>query len=91
MQLVYGWVHLVIWYLDLSKRHLKGGIRYSSLASLFALSLLLTGCSTPRHAVYTEISPPLLSDPFEPMNRIIFGLNEGLARFLIRPVAVVYA
>ena len=91
MRLAYSWTHLVISRLDLGPRHLKGGIRYSCLASLLALSLLLTGCAAPTPPGPSNFSPPLLSDPLEPMNRIVFGFNEGLDRFLIRPVAVVYA
>ena len=91
MRLAYRWAHLAIRRLDLSQRHLKGGVRYSSLALLLALPLLLTGCATPKNAGYSSLSAPPLSDPLEPVNRMVFGFNDGLDRFLIRPVAVVYA
>ena len=91
MRLAYSWAHSDIWRLNLGQRRLKGGIRYNGLSLLLALSLLLTGCVTPRNPGHTDHSPPLLSDPLEPVNRIVFGFNEGLDRFLIRPIAVVYA
>ena len=91
MRLVYRWAHLAIRRLDLGQRHLKGGVRYSSLALLLALPLLLTGCATPKNAGSSSLSPPPLSDPLEPVNRMVFGFNDGLDRFFIRPVAVVYA
>ena len=91
MRLAYRWAHLAIRRLDLGQRHLKGGVRYSSLALLLALALLLTGCATPTNAGYSSLSAPPLSDPLEPVNRMVFGFNDGLDRFLIRPIAVVYA
>ncbi|MFM7502299.1 MAG: VacJ family lipoprotein [Betaproteobacteria bacterium] len=37
-----------------------------------------------------ESAAVLASDPFEPVNRLVFGFNEQLDRRLIRPVARVY-
>jgi len=91
MGLAYSWAHFVILRLTSDQRHLKGDLRYSILALLLAVSLLLTGCATPRNPGHTDLSPNLLSDPLEPVNRMVFGFNESLDRFLIRPVAVVYA
>ena len=91
MRLAYRWAHLVIQRLDLGQRHLKGGVRSGSLPFLLALALLLTGCATPKNAGYSSLSAPPLSDPLEPVNRMVFGFNDGLDRFLIRPIAVVYA
>ena len=91
MRLAYRWAHLAIRRLDLGQRYLKGGVRYSSLALLLVLPLLLTGCATPKNAGSSSLSPPPLSDPLEPVNRMVFGFNDGLDRFFIRPVAVVYA
>ena len=91
MRLAYRWAHLVIRRLNLGQRHLKGGVRYNSLPLLLALALLLTGCATPNNAGYSRLSAPPLSDPLEPVNRMVFGFNDGLDRFLIRPIAVFYA
>ena len=91
MRLAYRWAHLAIRRLDLGQRYLKGSVRYSSLALLLVLPLLLTGCATPKNAGSSSLSPPPLSDPLEPVNRMVFGFNDGLDRFFIRPVAVVYA
>ena len=90
MRLAYRWAHLAIRRLDLGQRYLKGSVRYSSLALLLVLPLLLTGCATPKNAGSSSLSPPPLSDPLEPVNRMVFGFNDGLDRFFIRPVAVVY-
>ncbi len=91
MRLAYRWAHLAIRRLDLGQRYLKGGVRYSALALLLALPLLLTGCATPKNSGSSSLSLPPLSDPLEPVNRMVFGFNDGLDRFFIRPVAVVYA
>ena len=91
MQLAYRRAHLTIRRLDLRQRHPTSSVCYSSLALLLTLSLLLTGCVTPKDPGHSSLSPPPLSDPLEPVNRMVFGFNDGLDRFLIRPVAVVYA
>ena len=89
MRLAVRWAYLTIRRLDLGHRHPTSSVRYSSLALLLALALLLTGCATPTNAGYSSLSAPPLSDPLEPVNRMVFGFNDGLDRFLIRPVAVV--
>ncbi len=91
MRLAFRWVYLAIRRLDWGQRHPTSSVCYSSLALLLTLSLLLTGCATPKDPGYSSLSPPPLSDPLEPVNRMVFGFNDGLDRFLIRPVAVVYA
>jgi len=91
MRLAFRWAYLTIRRLDLGHRHPTSSVCYSSLALLLTLSLLLTGCVTPKDPGHSSLSPPPLSDPLEPVNRMVFGFNDGLDRFLIRPVAVVYA
>ena len=91
MRLAFRWVYLAIRRLDWGQRRPTSSVCYSSLALLLTLSLLLTGCATPKDPGYSSLSPPPLSDPLEPVNRMVFGFNDGLDRFLIRPVAVVYA
>ena len=44
--------------------------------------LILQGCATGPNA-----NP---ADPMEPLNRAVFGFNDGLDRALIKPVATVY-
>ena len=91
MRLAFRWAYLTIRRLDLRQRHPTSSVCYSSLALLLTLSLLLTGCVTPKDPGHSSLSPPPLSDPLEPVNRLVFGFNDSLDRFLIRPVAVVYA
>lgn len=52
------------------------------------LSLLLLA---PLHAVAQDVLPPENNvDPLEFINRPMFALNDGLDRFLLRPVAASY-
>ncbi|MEH6582529.1 MAG: VacJ family lipoprotein [Halioglobus sp.] len=50
--------------------------------------LLLLVCLTVSQAYAAE--EPKNIDPLEPMNRALFGLNDGLDRFIIRPLAIGY-
>lgn len=49
--------------------------------------LLLTGCAAkptdPEELKVYEAN----NDPLEPMNRVIFGFNQGLDKFLLKPAA----
>ncbi|MBT4355123.1 MAG: VacJ family lipoprotein [Rhodospirillaceae bacterium] len=49
---------------------------------LFSLCVLLSGCKT-----ITNISG---DDPLEPLNRSIFGFNEGVDQVILRPTAIAY-
>ncbi|HIO34788.1 MAG TPA: VacJ family lipoprotein [Gammaproteobacteria bacterium] len=91
MRLVYRWAYSAIRRLDLSQRPLSSGICYNGLALLLILPLLLTGCASSEKLGYNSLSSLQLTDPLEPVNRMVFGFNDGLDRFLIRPVTVVYA
>ena len=44
----------------------------------------------PQDTVSMEAPPVDDSDPLEPMNRVIFGFNDILDTYLLRPVAYVY-
>ena len=57
--------------------------KYSLYVALLGLTALITpGCATGPNA------NPV--DPMEPLNRVVFGINDGLDRALIKPVATVY-
>ena len=55
--------------------------------SLYAALLGLTVLITPGCATGPNANP---ADPLEPLNRVVFGINDGLDRALIKPVATVY-
>lgn len=58
-------------------------LKNSLYAALLGLTVLITpGCATGPNA-----NP---ADPLEPLNRVVFGINDGLDRALIKPVATVY-
>ena len=62
-----------------------------NLARITLVTLFVTACATPPEdpealAEYEEIN-----DPLEPTNRKIFALNQGLDRFLFKPLAQGYA
>lgn len=52
------------------------------ICALLSLGLLLTGCAS-----QTQRNP---EDPFEPFNRKMFALNEGLDRAVVKPAAQGY-
>lgn len=61
---------------------------------LFILTLLLafvTGCAS-THQQTAETAPPQKTDndPFEGFNRAVFGFNNGVDKYLLKPVAKGY-
>ncbi len=54
--------------------------------SLLISSLILTGCSTLHLSAYT-----LEKDPFEPLNRKVYVLNDTVDQAILKPVAQGYA
>lgn len=54
---------------------------------LYVALLALTVVMTPGCATGPNANP---ADPLEPLNRAVFGINDGLDRALIKPVATVY-
>ena len=52
--------------------------------ALIALLAALAGCAGPQTKSYAD------TDPLEPANRAFYGLNEGLDRGLVKPIAEVY-
>jgi len=61
-----------------------------SLGGLAALVFLLGGCAS--NSVRTSPPPPdaRISDPFEPVNRVTYRINDGLDRVVIGPAASLY-
>ena len=73
------------------RRHMKVSHFIGNLARITLVTLFVTACATPPEdpealAEYEEIN-----DPLEPTNRKIFALNQGLDRFLFKPLAQGYA
>jgi phospholipid-binding lipoprotein MlaA len=59
---------------------------------IFSLNLLLWGCATtttPGEAPKSA-GKPLITDPFEPFNRTMYGFNKGVDTVLVKPVAKGY-
>jgi phospholipid-binding lipoprotein MlaA len=59
-----------------------------ALPSLLAAALLLAGCATvaPGAAASGQAAPQTSGDPFERLNRGLFGLGGRLDRGLVRPI-----
>ena len=52
---------------------------------MFAIGLVLSCAALSSGCVTAQ-----QSDPLEPMNRRVFELNEGVDRFVLKPVAATY-
>jgi phospholipid-binding lipoprotein MlaA len=55
-----------------------------------ALALVLAACATPPQDPGARAAYEEANDPFEPLNREIFGFNMWLDRNAIKPVAIAY-
>jgi phospholipid-binding lipoprotein MlaA len=55
-----------------------------------AVTLLLLACATPPQDPGARAAYDEANDPFEPLNREIFGFNMWLDRNAIKPVAIAY-
>lgn len=65
-------------------------MRPAALAAAFALAVLVPGCATaPRDPAAREAFRAN-NDPLEPLNRKVFGFNQVMDRFIIKPVAQAY-
>ncbi len=60
------------------------------LLAPLALLLVLSSCATPPSDPAAFAQYEANADPFEPLNRQIFGFNMFLDKWLIKPVAQVY-
>jgi phospholipid-binding lipoprotein MlaA len=58
--------------------------RVAAAAALAALALAVSGCAT------TGRSPGQRLDPWENWNRKVFGFNDALDEYVVRPVATAY-
>lgn len=61
--------------------------------ALVAIALaLLAGCATPPPADDKEAVAEYqrINDPIEPLNRAVFGFNQGLDKLIIKPVTAAY-
>ncbi len=57
----------------------------AALANAAVLALAISGCASQEAATRTEAF-----DPIEPVNRVVFQVNDWGDRYLLRPVAVGY-
>jgi phospholipid-binding lipoprotein MlaA len=61
------------------------------LIALFIVALIgMTGCSSVPMTQAEQNEVSMVNDPIEPVNRVIFDVNDFLDRLLIRPLAELY-
>lgn len=65
-------------------------MRRSTLALTFVALLALAGCSSVPQTKTEMAEAKAVNDPIEPVNRVIFDVNDFLDRLLIRPLAELY-
>lgn len=55
------------------------------------LGLSLSGCaSTAKNTASYDADEPVVSDPIEPFNRAMLGLNEALDKIIFNPITMAY-
>ena len=64
--------------------------RSLALLALLALSPLLNACADVPKTPEAQAEAAAVDDPLEPMNRVIFDVNDFLDRLLIRPITELY-
>jgi len=71
---------------------LRAIVTLQPLRALFVAGALLSlgACATPPTDPAARAEFDAVNDPFEPTNRAIFGFNEFLDKFLIKPAALGY-
>ena len=68
---------------------LRGLVCVTLLACLFAVAAPLpSGASEEQDD--PVVNDPAVNDPLEPLNRVVFAINEALDTIILRPAAVVY-
>lgn len=60
------------------------------LSVLLAATLSMTACASMPQTPAEKAEAQAVNDPLEPMNRVIFDVNDFLDRLLIRPLAELY-
>lgn len=62
----------------------------SRLVAGSLLALLLSGCALPPKDPVARAAWEEANDPLEPLNRVVFGFNQGVDILLLKPAAEVY-
>ncbi len=65
-------------------------IRTASLICTLGLMVSLSACAEMPKSPEAQAEYKALDDPLEPMNRVVFDVNDFLDRLLIRPLAELY-
>ncbi len=65
-------------------------LRRSALALFLTAPLLLAGCADLPKTPEEQAEYQATNDPLEPMNRVVFDVNDFLDRLLLRPLAELY-
>ncbi len=65
-------------------------LRRSPLALAFFALIALSACSSVPQTQAERAEARAINDPIEPVNRVIFDVNDFLDRLLIRPLAELY-
>lgn len=64
--------------------------RGTSALLAVAFTLVLAGCASDQDTPAQAEAAAAANDPFEPMNRVIFGMNTGFDNAILLPVAQAY-
>ncbi|MDD3182844.1 MAG: VacJ family lipoprotein [Alphaproteobacteria bacterium] len=64
--------------------------RHSILALSFVALIALSACSSLPQSKEERAEARAINDPIEPINRVIFDVNDFLDRLLLRPMAELY-
>ena len=64
--------------------------RWAALSTLLVATALVTGCATTRSAIDSVKSVGAEMDPFEPVNRVIYTVNDKVDRAVFKPLAQGY-
>ena len=64
--------------------------RLRALASAILMACLLSVAAPLPSGAGEEPQEPVFSDPLEPLNRLVFAINDALDTIILRPATVVY-
>jgi phospholipid-binding lipoprotein MlaA len=65
-------------------------VRWAALSSLVVLTGLVTGCATTQSAINSVKTAGSQMDPIEPVNRVIYTVNDKVDRAFFKPLAQGY-